>query len=332
MFSKIKKVIPAPLRQKARRILEELRTYKKYKMASFLVGVAEVIIGRYITFHTRPKCSTKVFIDIETVASDYSAYAIVVQGPVMKKDNFTLETVLLYKKYFPNSLIVLSTWEGEDEYCVEQAKRACVEVILNKKPQDTGPINVNLQIVSSGSGVKRAVETNRKYTLKTRTDQRFYNCGSLSFLSNLIKFFPIGGSGSVQKGRLVGISINNSKKKLYHFPDQFVFGYTEDVLLYFGAGMAFSNITLDFLEPHAPFTAEGYLLAEFLKKVGYKIECTYADYMKVLAKHCIIVDAASLDLYWHKYRRFCEYRNASYKDKHLFIGFLEWFNLYSLYN
>ena len=39
---------------------------------------------------------------------------IVIQGPILRHQNFTYSTILRYLHFFPGAQIVLSTWKGED--------------------------------------------------------------------------------------------------------------------------------------------------------------------------------------------------------------------------
>lgn len=305
-------------------------TQYRYKIIDFLVGIGERIASRYLTIHIRPMYSEKVIVDPGDIR-DYSEYAIVIQGPILSKNNFTLETARLYKKYFPNALIILSTWEGEDAYCISQAKKEGIEVLVNKKYAQPGPLNINLQLISSGAGIQRAIAAHKKYTLKVRTDIRIYNYNSLLFLTHLLKLFPITDSGGKQKGRL--ISTHGRIKKWYYFPDQLVFGYTEDVAVYFGAGLLSYDpgIVLDG-SSRLPFCNEQYLFTEFLKKTGYPIGYTYEDSLRTQAKRGLIMDAASLDWYWHKYKRYYEERKLLYLPKKQFLDFSQWLNLYDHYD
>lgn len=341
MLSKIKKFLPVSIKTKIRHFLDKLQTYKRYKAISLVLKIPEAIMGRFITFHTRPKYAKDVSIDPTIAARDYSEYAIVVQGPILKKNNFTIETLLLYRKYFPNASIILSTGEWEDTSYLNEARKAGVEVLCHTKLSNTGPtndgrpFNINLQLTSSKAGTHRAAEMNKRYVLKTRTDQRMYNQEILTLLSNLIRVFPITEPNVTQRGRIVGMSANNSKTKPYLFPDQMVFGYTEDMLTFFDADLVPSDGTINFLDSSFPFIAEVYLFSEFLKNIGYKIEYTYEDYFRALAKRCILVDTGSLEWYYCKYGSFREYKNRSYKNdkyNHVSIGFSEWLNLYSLYD
>lgn len=338
MISKIKKLLPVSVKQ-------NLKEYK-YKAIKFFFDFLEPLIGRFVVFHTRPMSAKEVFIDPRDVDYDYSEYAIVVQGPVRKRNNFTLETLLLYKRFFPNAMIILSTHEGGDDYYIKRAKEAGVEVIISRRPKELilnrlgRHKNINLQMISSMAGIRLAMEAKKKYTLKIRTDERIYNHNSLIFLSNLLKRFPITVPNCRQKGRL--IAINNTMRKLYYFPDPLAFGYTEDVALYYGADFILQsrplvmtpyglNAVIKIGSLQIPFAPEHYFFTEFLKKIGYEFEGTLEDSLRALAKHTILIDGAtSLDWYFYKYNRFLEYR-PTYKQRNYMLGFAEWFNLYCRY-
>ena len=192
-----------------------------------------------------------------------------------------------------------------------------------------------MQIVTSTAGLELAVKMKKKYSLKTRTDQRIYHIRSLTFLSNLLKDFPLTIATSKQKGRLVALGAYDpaTKPKPYHVYDNLIFGYTEDVLLYFSADFIPDKPEIDFLKdryPDCPFTVEIYFFTEFLKKVGHRLAYTPDDYLRALAAHTILVDPRSLGWYWYKYWRFTrdQNMNVTYRNR-IHIGFVEWLNLYT---
>ena len=79
---------------------------------SFLISGLNLIGDSYYTFHTRPKLSDHVSIsrfENQNLINKNILVAIVIQGPVIIKDNFTKETLKLYLKFFPNQKIILST-------------------------------------------------------------------------------------------------------------------------------------------------------------------------------------------------------------------------------
>ncbi|SHN51258.1 WavE lipopolysaccharide synthesis [Butyrivibrio hungatei DSM 14810] len=128
---------------------------------------------------------------------ELSDTAIVIQGPVLYEGDFTLETILYYRRLYPVTTIILSTWMGEVtpelRYMLEAAG---ITVLENEKPEITGKTNVKLQAFSSLKGVDLAEkDQNIKYVLKTRTDQRFFLPDFLSYMRNMIKLYPVAQEG-----------------------------------------------------------------------------------------------------------------------------------------
>ena len=330
MQFRIKRLLPATLK-------DGVKKYG-YMIADSLLSIVERMTGQFYTFQSRPIRADRIWVDERDARRDYSEYAIVMQGPIKKKNDFTLETLKLYKKYFNNALIILSTWEGENTETIIAARSLGVEVILNKEPANPGYFNVNRQLTTAMAGLKRAATMNKKYALKTRTDQRMYHNKSLTFLSNLLKDFPLPTVGIKQRGRLIALGAYDydTKPKLYHVYDNLIFGYTEDVMLYFGADfISDTPPVIDSLKeryPDSPFTAEVYFFTEFLKKTGHILKNTPEDHLRSLAAHAILIDPRSLGWYWYKYFRFMQDQNMSqtYENKS-HLGFVEWLNLFNSY-
>ena len=128
----------------------------------------------FLTYHVRPKYAKTVKTESDKTVFDFKRIGLVIQGPIAKKHDFTLESVRLYKRTFNHSVIILSTWEDEDRDYLSQFKAEGIEIILNKKPLTAGISNRNYQIVSSHAGLLRAKELGAEYGFKTRTDQRIY--------------------------------------------------------------------------------------------------------------------------------------------------------------
>ncbi|KKS34038.1 MAG: hypothetical protein UU95_C0018G0014 [Parcubacteria group bacterium GW2011_GWC2_42_12] len=330
MLYKIKKFIPANFKRK----LKDLGI----KIIFLFLNIVEPLTGKFVSFSTRPIRASGISILSVCPEENYSEYTIVMQGPIVTKYRFTLETLLIYKKLFPGAFIVLSTWEGGDTYTIEAARGAGLEVIINKKPIP-GLFNVNMQTVSAMAGLRLAAKLNKKYALKVRADQRIYNSESLTFFSNLLKNFPLTVSGSKLKGRIIATGAYNFKikQKIYNiYESSPIFGYLEDVMLFFGADLISNNPPpLEFLKkyyPNSPFMAEGYIFTEFLKKIGHQPENTPEDYLRCLARYCILIDAMTLGWYWFKYKRFIECQNLGLTYEHNgHLAFTDWLNLYNYY-
>tara|TARA_R110001583_G_scaffold10782_16_gene49639 strand:+ start:11730 stop:12665 length:936 start_codon:yes stop_codon:yes gene_type:complete len=156
----------------------------------------------------------------------------VVQGAIFKtKSKSTYDVVFSIRKFYPDSKVILSTWEGQK---LEIKLTTIIdELVLSKDPGDytpntCSPININRQLVSSINGIKK-VKT--LYTVKTRTDLVFVS-------NNLANIFP--NDLDLNKDYLVGenrvvladICSKNHRKGIkvpFWLCDFIYFGLTNDV-------------------------------------------------------------------------------------------------------
>jgi hypothetical protein len=304
------------------------------KLFDYVFKIIEKSNSAYITIHKRPKLA----IDIKTESDQLKQLplvGIVLQGPILERDDFTLETIRVYKKHYPLAKIILSTWEGQD---ISQFKAEDIVVVLLKKPETSGISNVNYQIVSAQAGMLQANELGCKYVLKTRTDQRMYATNAIEYLLNLIKAFPIKVNCK-QNERIVACGFNSFKYRLYGFSDMFYFGNIEDMLVYWSVALdqrdpvkikKLHESNLSLLEYAKTEAVEVYLTANYLRAIGRDLQWTLKDSLQKYAEHFCFVDKESLDIYWPKYSN-KEYRWLAYDKKdnsYEQIGFKDWFNLY----
>lgn len=260
--------------------------------------------------------------------------AIVIQGPIVATHNFSLETIRLYKKNFPGTLIILSTWEGEDHVQIRNIKEEGVCVLENKKPQNPGITNVNFQIHSTAEGIKKAKELGAKHILKTRTDQRIYSPLALQYFDAVLKSFPLNDS-SVQRERLVAVSMNTFKYRPYSVSDMTMYGATEDMERYWCIPFSEEKNTLPPIHSMVEWAqakhAEVYFASQFLESLGYTPLFTLADSWAMYRDRFCVIDKESIDLFWYKYDKEKEYRkiryDGAYNDQEL--SFRDWLILYS---
>jgi len=297
-----------------------------------LFNFIENIFHGYITFHLRPKSSAEINTRADGLKT-YPKVAIIIQGPLLGKDEFTLNTIRLYKKIFGNYRIILSIWEDEDDKTLNKIKKEGVEIIFNKKPETTGIQHINYQIVSTSNAIKKAKEFGSEYVLKTRTDLRIYNPNSIEFLVNMLKTFPLNNGGKQNK-RIIFPSLNSFKYRPYSVTDLIMFGDINDLEDYWGTKLdtrktpPANDLIGDW--SHARL-GEVYLSANYLESLGHKLLWTVADSWQAYADHFCIFDAQSLDLYWHKYARDREFRNLGYKlmKNNRELTFSEWLNMFA---
>lgn len=303
-----------------------------------LIAAMQNATQTFITYHCRPKRAALIRTSSQPMCR-LPKLAIVIQGPIIEVDSFTLETVKLYKKHFPNAFLILSTWSDQKPSLATLFETLGIHVLLNAKPDYAGVSNINLQIVSSKAGVKKARELGAEYVLKTRTDQRMYALNIEEYLYNIIQLFPVNANGCKQDKRIVGMSMNTFKYRLYGLSDMLLYGHIDDMIMYWDVELdnrRFSNneMQIAMVSPRSFVhwrVCEVYLATEFLMKIGRNLEWSLKDSWRVFADHFCVVDKELLDLYWCKYG-FSEFRWKEYeKQINVFeeMSFKEWLNLYS---
>ena len=268
------------------------------------------------------------------VGSFNDKVSIVMQGPIIEKHEFTFETIKLYRKRYPNVKLILSTWDNYDKSLISKFTEIGVEVILNSMPDYFGISNVNLQIKSTKAGIFRAKKLGFKYCLKTRTDQRIYKHDFILSFVSILSTFKL--DHMYLKGRLITMSMNTFKYRLYGITDMLMFGYIDDMILYWD--MNFDNRKINEVDVGASAVdfskarlCEVYLSTEFFKKIKFKTDFTIKNYWKSMANFFFVVDALSIDIFWFKYVRHNErrrYQNEKRKLDEEFY-FSDWINCYN---
>ena len=157
---------------------------------------------------------------------DFSDCAIILQGPIVMEDDFTLETIKLYRSYYSKVNIIVSTWENCDVNFEKEIDGLQVKLIKSKYPNINGVGNINYQIVSSLNGVEYAEELNVDYIWKTRTDQRYYHPFALDYLKNKIAMTP-------NKVVCLGGIRNSFVNRYFQLSDFMLFGNTKNVKAYY---------------------------------------------------------------------------------------------------
>ena len=160
------------------------------------------------------------FKDYKAISNDFKSpqsLAIIMQGPILYDHDFTIETIKLYLRNFPNCPIIVSTWDYEAPNTLNIIENLGCIVIKNTIPQIKDYAHVNYQIKSTRTGLQKAKELGYKYVIKTRTDQRMYETNIAEFLFNILDKFPLDASIKAQKQRLVTLSLNTFKYRLYVF-------------------------------------------------------------------------------------------------------------------
>ena len=289
---------------------------------------------KFITEKIRPIYPSK----LENLYPDLTEdVAILIQGNIINKFRFTEETIRLYRKNFPKAKIILSTWESEKSK-LRNLEGNNIKIIYGEKSRiKPGISNCNLQIVSTQNGLRYIKKKGFKYSLKTRTDQRFYNRDLLIYLKLLLKTFPLNNKDKCyQKDRLIGISFNSFLYRLYGLSDMFLFGTTDDVYNYWNCKLDNRDIE-DFKENKKNTSrylsslrlCEVYFMTEFLKNRDVKLKWTLKHYWNEIAKRFLIVDSNTLDFFWPKYSHYEDRWKVDDKLLQNEFSFATWLKIYN---
>lgn len=279
----------------------------------------------FATIHHRPKRAAQVGTWPEPALA-LPPMAVAMQGPVMAEDDFTLETLALYRRSMPGVRLILSTWRDTAPALLAPIERLGVEIVLNDKPAAAGMFNVNLQIASAAAGVRRAVEGGAEWVLKTRVDQRLYAPNALAFLHAMATAFPVA-PGLGQRARIVGVGQGSMKYAPYHVTDQTVFGAAEDMLAYWTPPLRLETwpegwpgdaagafLTVPVGEFCRRAVAECYFASRFLERIGRPLDWSLADSWAAYRDHFLFVDYAGTDFYWVKGQTYSQREHSTRYD------------------
>ena len=270
--------------------------------------------------------------------------AIIIQGPIIDKSNFTIETINFYLHNYPFAPIIVSTWEGDAKKIKKIFKKEInkkIYLILNKIPKYSGYKNINLQAVSTKNAINFAKKLRCKYVLKTRSDIRIYSKNFNEYLFNLIKFYKLKYKIKKQKERIISTSFT-LRYRLYAVSDLVMFGNANDLYNYFDV---LTDIKIDekfykFIKNlrfkdknyfvQKEFCPEVYFFSEFFKKIDKKLSWTPKDYINKLSENFIIIDNNSLSIYWKKSNKLDNHFSdqATPKENSLEFCFSDWFNFF----
>lgn len=262
----------------------------------------------FATMHLRPKSADAVLTD--SIWKDDSAdVCILIQGPILTKDSFTVETVKLYRRIYPNAEIVLSTWVGSEELLVE-LKGLC-RTIFSRRPETTGSHNLNLQKTTTFAGIESVLcRSDINFILKTRTDQRFYGRDTLSLLKTLWQTYPIDNDSKMAVvGRIVELSISICKYRPWSMCDMFQFGHKMDMKKMWDfpddprerSAAEYASTPYRVIDLVNENVAEIRVHRQYADSVGCSSAVNYNAYYSFIKSHFIIIDKELVDLFWQKY-------------------------------
>ncbi|HEX8606336.1 MAG TPA: WavE lipopolysaccharide synthesis family protein, partial [Pseudoduganella sp.] len=292
----------------------------------------ESLADNFTVYHRRPVHAAGYWLRADAMPSE--SIAIVLQGPLLDYQDFTLETVRLYRTIFPFAAVIVSTWDDTPPGAISTLQAAGAQTVLSPKPAFAGFKNVNLQLHSTMAGLKLAHGNHCRYVLKSRTDYRIYNPRFFLDALDLVETFPLPPhAAALQQHRLLTFSDLN-RYAIYAIYDRNMFGTVDDMLAYWNAphDMRPDPERLDSLRDIARFgAAETYMLTRFMARLGRPLQWNLADHWQILRDHFVVMDQAAADFYWCKYERFraiSRYLQYEYNSNIQPFGFADWLRLY----
>ena len=173
----------------------------------------------------------------EFAHDDVDDVGIVIQGPLTYENDYTIYTAKLYRQWYPNIPIIISTWKNE---ATEEFRQNChddnIILLENDLPaKSSGMFSLDFQAKSSLEGLKYLTENfDVKFALKCRTDQRFYKRDFLLYFKNLLKLHP--PLDDKMKDRFI-VSSYTHLWIAFFVEDFYLFGNLSDVLKFYDLSM-----------------------------------------------------------------------------------------------
>lgn len=282
--------------------------------------------GDYCSYRKRSGSSEDLIVH-SGMLSNMSDVAIVMQGPLILENHFTLNTVKLYKRYYPECMVIVSTWKDSNRNEIDSLKTAGAEIVLNTAPNVFGLGNMNFQIVSTRGGIQCAADAGARYILKTRSDQRIYKPHMLEYFKALIEQFPIKkkAESAKQKERIIAVqtTVGGGMFIPYFIADFLYFGTVQDIRNLFDIELDTSpnrtkderRIWLRDLLSSNPRIRDYYnatapeikIVKNYIKKyITENLEDTVKGYWDFVGNYLITVSWDDIGLFWPKYDRYNE--------------------------
>lgn len=292
-------------------------------------------IDNYLTFHLRPK----KFNNYNLVSTDNieKKYAVIIQGQIGSMYGFLSETLKIYNKIFPDTLIIISTWDSENKEKISKLKNKNIHIIFNESLHYKSPGNTDHQIISTYNALSFAKSRGIEYCIKQRADFRVNKNNVKTYLMSLINNFPLQEKNELIKNRIIITSLGTFKYRLFSASDFFLFGHIDDLIKYFDKESYIESISkynfgkIPCFQNDTPVISEIFLCARYLKKIENNLEWNLDQWWLSLEKFYCVIDASSLDLFWLKYDWEYEHRFTKNYSNNFSrsVEFSDWLTLYA---
>lgn len=327
-----------------------------------LYGLVPMLQGIYEWTHdVIMTCSMPLHIVQQFTISNREDIAIVIQGPVCYEDDFTINMIQRYRRFYHKAPIILSTWNGVKVEFLKQCQSLHVKVIQSDLPINSGVGNINYQLKSSYEGVFAARQLSGvKYIVKTRTDQTFCRHDFLDILVDMSCEFPVENEKLFS--RLIFLNCRGTYRYIpFYMCDFMVFGSANDIYSFYDISMDLrdkNTVQMDsfvklrraisaceFIDDYNPYAdhinlnqqilssmpAEIYFVSQYYDKNIEPIhwengEQALKQYWRFLKTSCIVLDEKMLEHYWFKY--IFKFRGTNRYQEDGALDFFMWLRLY----
>lgn len=289
----------------------------------------------FVTIHARPIKPTRDESPFRVASPQEQLTSIIIQGPVIEEHDFTRETINLYERLFPETPIILSTWDDTPIDLLRSIETTSAVLVLSRKPPKPGWGHVDYQIASVNAAVEQARVLGSTHVVKSRTDFRMMRGDSLVGLHALQAMVPLK-SGGTQQERLLATDLATLKHRPYGLTDIFQFGQIDDMALYWKPGefeAEVKSLTSEFGSPPLvsgiPLVSEIFLCWRYLRSLGHSLDFSLGDWWMHLGERFGIIDVSSLDAFWFRHDWNWEYRfGHSYTQRGpLNVSHIDWITL-----
>jgi hypothetical protein len=231
-----------------------------------------------------------IFADIklrDLAVGQVSDSAILIQGPIYLSPHSTLDICERYCQLYPQSQIVLSTWNSQDTSTLEGIEFSNFHLVKTPMPLLPGPSNINLQIASTRAGLKYIEELGIERVLKTRSDLYLF---SETFLNSCEYFFNKYSDGGLE--RFIVPGFNSFLFREYSLTDQVMYSSTKNLIKFWGCDPVI-NVEENFI-------SEKYLITSYLISMGLNAESTLKRSLEVYRDYFVVLDSTEFNIIWNK--------------------------------
>ena len=269
----------------------------------------EKIMNEYCAYDIRPKKAEK-FSSLRLTNPFLPSYAVVIQGPIMAEDDFTLETIRFYHKIFPDGKLIISTWDTTPTEQLKALEQEGALIVLSSLPKVSGLMNVNYQFVSALAGIRKAEELGCEYVFKTRSDQRIYRNNAYEMMYSLLKKFPCKRLDLQQERIVFMASREGNMLWSCHYNDCLTFGQITDMKQFYAMEedlrfhsrndvyQQMGETTSRICGTKEGTNAETFIIGRYLRKKQYSLQYNIQEHWKIASELFLCISELDLNLYW----------------------------------